>query len=302
MVSAGTGPGVEGGSRGAVRLDPRAGVVPVDGRVDGPDRSVHEHADARVEAERSGDADHAGDAELAGDDRGVAGGTALLGHEREHQARVEARGVGRREIRGHQHGRGLGLGHAGLGLADQPRDQAPFDVQQVGGPLRHEAAHRGEDVDELRHPLVDRPEHRGAALDPGRDRLAQPFVAGQPGAGGEHLGGGTTGPGRLGGEPLRHRSRRRVVRRQRGLGIGVPAVAVRLDRGGRHLLRDQHHRPVREPRHDRRATQRLGGSAVVGSAGAEGVTMATSKTTVSLTVNTFGTKTTYSQIESPPRR
>ena len=86
------------------------------------------------------------------------------------------------------------------------------------------------------------------------DRLAEPLVAGQPGAGGEHLGRRAAGPGRLGGEPLGHHLRRGVVRRQGGLGVRV--AGVRRDRLRRHLLRDQHHGPVREPGNDGGAAQR----------------------------------------------
>ena len=106
-------------------------------------------------------------------------------------------GVGRREVTGDEHRWRVGQRDARLRLAHQPRDEAAFDVQQVGGALGHQAAHRGEQVDEL----GDRPVHGVqqvlAALDPGRHCLPQPLVAGQPGAGGQHLGRRAAGPGRL---------------------------------------------------------------------------------------------------------
>ena len=71
--------------------------------------------------------------------------------------RLEAGGVGRREVLGDQHRRHVRRRDARLGLADQAGDDASLDVAQVGDPLGHQPAHAGEDVDELLHGRV----HRG---------------------------------------------------------------------------------------------------------------------------------------------
>ena len=225
--------------------------------VDRPVRRVDEHVGTGREPECTGDAHHAGDAELAGDDRGVAGGAALLGHQGDDHLGVQAGGVGGREVLGHQHGRDVGPGDAGLGLADEPGDDPALDVEQVGGPLGHQPTHGGEDVDELRDTFVHGREQSRIG-DPGGHGLPQPGVAGQPGTGGEHLGRRPAGPRGPLGEPAGDRLGRRVVRGHRGVGIGVAAVAVRLDRLGRDLLGDQHDGTVGEARNDRRATQRGG--------------------------------------------
>ena len=73
------------------------------------------------------------------------------------RAGVETGGVGGCEVLGEQHGGHGGHRHAGLGLADQPRGDPALDVAQVGDPLGHQAAHRGEDAGEL----VDRGRQRG---------------------------------------------------------------------------------------------------------------------------------------------
>ena len=51
----------------------------------------------------------------------------------------------------------VGVGTPGGGLADEVGDDAALDVAQVGDPLGHQAAHGGEDRDEL----LDRALHRG---------------------------------------------------------------------------------------------------------------------------------------------
>ena len=86
-------------------------------------------------------------------------------------------------------------------------------------------------------------------------RAAQPLVAGQAGAGGQHLG---RGAGRLGGlaaEAVGDGGDRVVVRRQGGLGVGEAAVAEARDRLGGHLAADQQGGPVGDAGDDGGAVQ-----------------------------------------------
>ena len=149
----------------------------------------------------------------------------------------------------------LGVGHARLGLADEVGDDAALDVAQVGDALGHQAAHGGEDRDEL----VDRALHGGDRALPGLhvlgDRAAQALVAGEPGARGEHLGRRALGGGRLGGEGVGDRAHRVVVRRQGGVGVGEVAVAEARDRVGRDLAADVEDGAGGDARHDRGAAQ-----------------------------------------------
>ena len=143
------------------------------------------------------DADHARDAELAGDDRGVAGRPARSVTRATHDGRVETGGVGGRQVLGDQHRRLVGRRHAGLGLADDVGDHA-------GARCRCRSVTRSairppmlvNSADEL---LDGRPQRAAAGrlrrVEPLRDRLAQPLVAGQAGARDEHLGGRAGGLG-----------------------------------------------------------------------------------------------------------
>ena len=101
-----------------------------------------------------------------------------------------------REVLGDEHRRLGRRGHAGLGLADEVGDDPPLDVLEVGDPLGHQAAHVGEDRDEL----LDRRVHGGHQALAGGDvlghRAPQPLVAGQARAGGQHLRGRRRWPGR----------------------------------------------------------------------------------------------------------
>ena len=54
---------------------------------------------------------------------------------------VEAGGVGGREVARDQDRRRVRPGDARLGLPHEPRDEAPFDVEEVGRALGHQAAH-----------------------------------------------------------------------------------------------------------------------------------------------------------------
>ena len=180
-----------------------------------------------------------GMAELAGDDRGVAGRATLLGDQGVHDLGVQPGGVGRCEVLGDEHARASdGSDTPGSGSPDDVRDHAPFDVAQVGGPLGHQAAHAGEDRDELLDGRVHGGDDRAPAVERLADRRAQPLVAGQTGARGEHLGRGAGGLGGLGGEPVGHRLGGDVVRRERGVGVGEAAVAEALDGGRVDLAAD----------------------------------------------------------------
>ena len=102
------------------------------------------------------DGDDTRDAELAGDDRGVAGRPAQRGGQRDDERRVQARGVGGREILGAQDRRNVGQRNARLRQAAEFGDDAVADVPQIGDAFGHQAAELGEHVDEL----VDRCDHR----------------------------------------------------------------------------------------------------------------------------------------------
>ena len=200
---------------------------------------------------RAGDADHARDAELAGDDRGVAGRAAALGHQGEHQ--TSGRGRRCRPARGPRRPArdgGSGTRHAGLGLADEVRDDAALDVAQVGDPLGHQAAHAGEDARRTaRRPRA----RRRAGRRPASQLLARPRRAAP-----------CRGPGRRSRSAPRRRRRwparpcaanpsatacgRVVVRRERGVGVGEAAVAEARDRRGGDLAADDGGRARRRHR------------------------------------------------------
>ena len=175
-------------------------------------------------------------------------------------AGVEAGGVGGREVLGDQH-RGL-VGHrdAGLGLADQPGGHPALDVAQVGDPLGHQAAHRGEDAGELLDGGVQRGQQRVAGREPLLHRRPQPLVAGQPGGGGEHLGGGAAGAVGPGGQPLGGGGDRDVVRREGRSASGKPAGLEGRDGGRGHRDGGDHDRGVGDAGDDRGAAK--GGVAI----------------------------------------
>ena len=141
-----------------------------------------------------------------------------------HDRRVQAGGVGGGEVLGHQHRGALGRRHAGLGLADEVRDHPALDVAQVGHPLGHQAAHAGEDRDEL----LDAGVHRASRSSPERRCLRtaprRPLSRARPGARGEHLGGGARG----------------------GVGLALEAVGDGADRA-RRTPRAPPPRPGRPP-------------------------------------------------------
>ena len=236
----------------------------------------------------AGRADHAGDAELAGDDRGVAGRATALGHQGEHDLGVQAGGVGGSQVLGDQHRRRSGAAaRRARARPTSVRDHAALDVAQVGGPLGHQPAHAGEDVDELLDaPRARRRAGRSPPSSALRTAAAQPLVAGQPGARGQHLGRRAGGPRGLGGEPVGDRLRGDVVRRQRGVGVGEAAVAERArSPPGSTSPRTTEGGTVGDARDDR-------GAAEAWAAG-ESVTMTSIQDScASLTVNTFGRKTT----------
>ena len=117
-------------------------------------------------------------------------------------------------------------------------------------------------------------------------RAAQALVAGEPGARGEHLGRRALGRGRLGGERVGDRGRRVVVRRQGRVGIGEVTVAEARDRIGRDLAADVEDGAGGDARHDR------------GPAQGRVWSWTHRRTRSWLTGNTFGTKTTHTQIAS----
>ena len=116
-------------------------------------------------------------------------------------------------------------------------------------------AHAGEDAREL----LDRGVHRGEEVVVRAQVLAhgaaQPLVAGQAGAGGEHLGGGPGRPVGLALEAVGDGGDRGVVRRQGRLRVGVPAVAEGGDRVGGDLAAGEQRRPVGDAGDDRRPAQ-----------------------------------------------
>ena len=185
----GPGPRLQGGPLLDVGRDPTLGLGLVGVDLDHAGGAVDEQPAAARDVERARGADHARDAELAGDDRGVAGRAAALGDQREHPLGVEAGGVGRRQVGGDEHARLLGHGYAGLGLADDPGHHPALDVAQVGDPLGHQPAHAGEHGDERLDRGLQRGQQVVARLQLLEHRGPQPLVAGEPGAGGQHLGG-----------------------------------------------------------------------------------------------------------------
>ena len=186
------------------------------------------------------------------------------------------------------HGRGRQR-HAGLRLAHEVRDDAAFDVAQVGGTFGHQAAHAGEDRDELLDGSVHGRDDRSATGERLLDRRAQPLVARQTGARGEHLGRGTVGLCGLGGEPVGHGLGRDVIGCERGVGVGEPAVPEALDGDGVDLAADSERGGVCDTRDHRRALQ---------------VRHDRIQLCASLTVNIFGRRTTQTQIKTHirPRR
>ena len=204
--------------------------------------------------------------ELAGDDRGVAGRAALLGDQGVHDLGVQPGGVGGGEVLGDEHHRRGGQRHARLRLAHEVRDHAAFDVAQVGGTLGHQAAHAGEDRDELLDGSVHGGDDRRAAGERLLDGRTQALVARQTGARGEHLGRGTVGPRGLLGEAVGHGLGRDVVGCERGVGVGEAAVPEALDGDGVDLAADSErggvcdtrdHRRALQVRHDAHSTLRL---------------------------------------------
>ena len=163
---------------------------------DGAAGAVDEHHGAGADRVEAVDGHHAGQAELAGDDRGVAGRAAQRGGQRDDQRRVEARGVGGREVLGQQYRRHVRQRDARFGQPIELGDDPVADIAQIGDAFGHQAAELGEEVDEL----VDGRDHgarRGGAC---VDELlggAQPgAVLRQRGRRGQHL---RRGAGRVGG-------------------------------------------------------------------------------------------------------
>ncbi len=74
----------------------------------------------------------------------MAGRPALLGHEAEHQRRVQQRGVGRREVPGEQHVRLVAVRHTRHRHPQQARDDPVPHVVQVGDPAGQVLPGRGE--------------------------------------------------------------------------------------------------------------------------------------------------------------
>ncbi len=236
---------------------PATGVRGVRTDLDLPGHPVHEHLGAAVETHGTVHRDDAGDAELARDDRGVAGRATTLGDQRQHQLRIETGRVGGREILRDQDARDVRGGHPGLGLADDLGGQPPLEVAQVGDPLGHQPTHRAEQLGELVDAGAQCAEEVVAALDTADDRRPESLVAGEPGGGGEHLGGGSAGGRGPVGQPTGHRRDGRVVAGE-GFLVGRSGGAVRRDRLGGDLGADHHHRPERGAGHDGRAGEEGG--------------------------------------------
>ncbi len=128
------------------------------------------------------------------------------------------------------------FGSAWRGHAEHLGDDPVPHVPQVGDPLGHQAAHAGEDGDEL----LDARMHRSEQVLPLlqqvlADRAAQTLVAGQAGARRQHLRGVTRDAAGLAHEPVGHRLRGFVVRRKRRVGVGEPGPVEACDRLGRDL-------------------------------------------------------------------
>ena len=252
LGAARAGPGGQGGALLAVGGDATVRLVGVGLGLDGAGRAVDEQARAVGDLERSCRPDHAGDAELAGDDRGVAGGSALLGDQGVHDVGVEPGGVGGSEVLGDEHARRGGQRHPRLGLADEVGDHAAFDVAQVGGALGHQPAHAGEDGDELLDRRVHGRDDRRAGGQVLLRRGPEALVPGQARTRGQHLRGGTARLRGLVGEPVGHGRRGGIVGCERGVDVGEPAVAEALDGRGVDLAADPEGGGVCDTRDDGR--------------------------------------------------
>ena len=75
--------------------------------------------------------DHHRDAQRTGHDRGVAGPPPRIGGEAEHLVHVERRGLGGREIVGHDDDRFLQAGEAVPALSDELVEQTSIEVEHV---------------------------------------------------------------------------------------------------------------------------------------------------------------------------
>ena len=240
--------------------------------------------------EGTGGADHARDAELAGDDRRVAGRATALGDQGQDDVGIQPGRVRGCEILGDENARRVGSGHAGFGFADEVGDDPAFDVAQVGGPLGHQAAHLVKIPTNWSTAACTEATKVVAGVELLADGAAQSLVAGQAGAGREHLG---RGAGRLGGlaanpsatapaaSSYAARAASASANRRRRSARSRPGRPRRGQEGGR----------VGDPRDDGRARRRCGAEAHGGHVNSR----------ASLTVNTFGRKTTYTQIK-PHRR
>jgi hypothetical protein len=177
----------QGERRLARGLDPPLRLDRV--RIDGNGALLAVHQDYRPLGDlgQAADAHHAGQAELSGDDRGVACRTAESGGQRDDPGRIQAGGVGRREVVGEQHRRRLGHRDAGLPLPGQLGHDAIADVPDVGRALGHHAAQAGEQLDELLRRPDRRHLRRGAVADSLLDGGEQAAVTGQLRGRVEHL-------------------------------------------------------------------------------------------------------------------
>jgi hypothetical protein len=113
----------------------------------------------------------------------VAGRAAQARGQTDHARRIQPGGVGRREIVGEQHRRDVGTRDARLPLPGQLGDDPVANVSDVGDALGHQAAQRGEQVDELLRGLDRGDRSRRAGVDALLDRREQPAVARQAGGG-----------------------------------------------------------------------------------------------------------------------
>ncbi len=188
----------------------------------------------------------------------MAGGPTALGDQGQDDVRIQPGRVRGGEILGDEDAGGVRHLDARFGFADDVGHDPAFDVAQVGGPFGHQAAHLGEDPDEL----VDGRGHRGdkvlAGVELLADGAAQSLVAGEAGAGREHLGRGTGRLVGLAAEAVRDRAGRVVVRRQGGLGVCELSGAEALDGLGRDLSADQQGGPEGDAGDDGSALQNGG--------------------------------------------